>query len=128
VKNQSCDYQSGLKKKLHIFMNEFDKRWKKCNRTKNRFDTIFETWLSKKFILPEIPKILPKSHVGRPKVLFPDACDKTKRHKTQKLRESNSTEELVYAAQLSLKETGNVNASKLLKEATSTTPTHALKI
>lgn len=52
VKEQSEYYQSDLKKKLHIFKNEFDKRWQKCNRTKNRFDTIFETWLNKQFILP----------------------------------------------------------------------------
>lgn len=32
-----------LKEKLHIFMSKFDKRWKKCNRIKNRFDEIFET-------------------------------------------------------------------------------------
>ncbi|XP_025411419.1 uncharacterized protein LOC112684234 [Sipha flava] len=128
VKEQSENYQSDLKKKLHIFMNEFDKRWQKCNRTKNRFDTIFETWLNKKFIFSEVSKSLPMSHVGRPKVLFSKACDKTKRHKTQTLRTSNSTEELVYAAQLSLKETGNVDAAKLLKEATSTTPTRALNI
>jgi len=30
-------------KKLQIFMSEFDKRWKKCNRTKYRFDEMFET-------------------------------------------------------------------------------------
>jgi hypothetical protein len=70
-------------------MNEFDKRCQKCNRTKNRFDTIFETWLNKKFILPEVSKNLPKSHVGRPNVLFSETCDSTKRHKTQTLCESN---------------------------------------
>jgi len=48
--------------------------------------------------------------------------------KEKKLRLSNFTEELVYAAQLSLKESGNANASKLLKESTCTTSTRALKI
>lgn len=59
-------------------MNEFDKRWQKCNKTKNLFDPILETWLNKKFIFPEVSKSLPMSHAGRPKVLFSDACDKTK--------------------------------------------------
>lgn len=59
-------------------------------------------------------------------MLFCNVSDKTKRQNTRTLHES--TEELVYTEQLNLKESGIVNVSKLLKKATSTTPTRSLKI
>jgi len=50
------------------------------------------------------------------------------KEKTHALHDSNSSEELIYTAELSLKESGNINTSKLLKETACTTPTRALKI
>lgn len=44
------------------------------------------------------------------------------------MRKSTSVDELVYATQISLKDHGKNDESKLLKESTSTTPTRAHKI
>jgi hypothetical protein len=51
-----------------------------------------------------------------------------KRRKMEAVRKSFSMEELVFATQLSLRESGNVAASNLLHEAAETTAKTASKI
>lgn len=83
--------------------------------------------MSKKYVLLlEIPRNLYASSsptIGRQKVLLSTAFDKTKRQKVWILCHLNTREDLLYAAQLSLKKYGNVNT----RQATSTTRTRALK-
>lgn len=57
--------------------------------------------------------------LGRPCLKFGDCSEGSKRLKTADLRKSNTTEELVYATQMSLRSTGNVTASNILKTISS---------
>ncbi|EFN61161.1 hypothetical protein EAG_09607, partial [Camponotus floridanus] len=50
-----------------------------------------------------------------------------KRRKTAELRKLNTIEELTYATQMNLRSTGQLDASKIIKDVTSTSPTRAFK-
>lgn len=54
---------------------------------------------------------------GRPQKSFSDLSERSKRRKTEELRSSN-TDELTYATQMKLRETGKVEASKIVKDLT----------
>jgi len=64
---------------------------------------------------------------GWPQETFDQSSKRTKR-KTEAVRKSFSTEELVFTTQMRLWESGNVAASNLLHEAAETTPKRAAKI
>jgi hypothetical protein len=66
--------------------------------------------------------------VGRQTVCFSESTEMTKRRKTSALRKHCETEELVYAAQMSLRASGQAEAAKLLREASASTPTRSHKI
>lgn len=69
-----------------------------------------------------------KKRLGRPIKPFEELGDKSKRNRTVELRKSVGLEELTFATQISLKQSGQNDAAKLLKQSTSTTPTRASKI
>lgn len=58
---------------------------------------------------------------------FEVASERTKRRRTLEVREKFSTQELSYAAQMSLRSSGAVDASKILKDITSASPSRAHK-
>ncbi|CAH1108689.1 unnamed protein product [Psylliodes chrysocephalus] len=64
---------------------------------------------------------------GRPIVPFEESNELTKRKKTEDLRKNKSIAELSFATQMSLRVSGNTEASKLLKDITSTSPKRASK-
>lgn len=53
--------------------------------------------------------------------------DRSKRRKTKELRTSNTTEELAYATQMSLRASGQSHASKIIKDVTLTNPIRVSK-
>uniref|UniRef100_A0A6P7F540 Uncharacterized protein LOC114324861 isoform X3 n=1 Tax=Diabrotica virgifera virgifera TaxID=50390 RepID=A0A6P7F540_DIAVI len=55
--------------------------------------------------------------IGRPQKSFSELCERSKRRKTQELRTSD-LHELAYATQMKLRETGEVEASKIVKVLT----------
>lgn len=59
---------------------------------------------------------LDKSKIGRPLTDFSCSSDSNKRQKTADLRKQNSVEVICYAAQMELRKSGNVQASKILQE------------
>ena len=65
--------------------------------------------------------------MGRPAAEFEDASDRTKRRRAEEIRSSVSTSELTFAAQMSLRSSGNTDAASVLKDVTTTTPTRATK-
>lgn len=64
---------------------------------------------------------------GRPKKLFQDSCDKTKKKRVQHLLDSHSSQELAFVSCLSLRSSGKRHASTVIGEVTETTPTRAYK-
>ncbi|KAL4113959.1 hypothetical protein QTP88_017505 [Uroleucon formosanum] len=64
---------------------------------------------------------------GRPSTSFHDSSDRSKRRKTEQLRTQYSPTMLSYAAQMSLRKSGNVDSAYVIKNITCTTPTRASK-
>ena len=64
---------------------------------------------------------------GRPSGTFSDSSDRSKRRKTEHLRSSYETNELAYATQMKLRSSGAAQASNVVKEVTSTSPSRASK-
>lgn len=53
--------------------------------------------------------------------------ERSKRRKTEEVREILTTSELAYAAQMSIRSSGQLDAAEVVKNATLTSPTRALK-
>ncbi|KAF2881922.1 hypothetical protein ILUMI_24252 [Ignelater luminosus] len=83
-----------------------------------------ESWLNAtiKFLLYN--ELLEKKR-GRKRLLFDEASDCSKRMRTLQLQQNYLADELSYAAQMSLRSDGRVEASKLVKEITTTSPKRA---
>lgn len=64
---------------------------------------------------------------GRPEKTFENVSERSKLLKTKKLRVQHSPGELSYAAQMSLRSSGKIDASKVIKDVTTTSPKRALK-
>ena len=62
-----------------------------------------------------------KGTCGRPLQSFASSSDRSKRRKTQEVRSTFSIEELAYAAQMSLRTSGQVHAAQVVKDVTLTT-------
>ena len=119
--------------------NQFRIRWKKCHRDRKTFMAKYKTWLESEVKLqPEPDTYIPAdsdtsndedsfcnasnntevpTQLGRPCVSFSSASIRTKRRKTQHLRNHNSAEELGYATTLKLRETGRISAAKVCEQA-----------
>ncbi|KAJ8933619.1 hypothetical protein NQ314_013910 [Rhamnusium bicolor] len=63
----------------------------------------------------------------RPEKTFENVSERSRRQKTKKLRPQHSPEELSYAAQMSLRSFGQMDASKVIRDITTTSPKRALK-
>ncbi|KAJ8931812.1 hypothetical protein NQ314_015208 [Rhamnusium bicolor] len=64
---------------------------------------------------------------GRPEKTFENVSERLKRQKTKKLRAQHSPGELSYAAQMSQRSAGQIDASKAIKDITTISPKRALK-
>ncbi|KAF2882645.1 hypothetical protein ILUMI_23544 [Ignelater luminosus] len=83
-----------------------------------------ESWLNATIKLPLYNELLEKKR-GRKRLLFDEASDCNKPMRTLQLRQNYSSDELSYAAQMSLRSDGRVVASKLIKEITTASPKRA---
>jgi hypothetical protein len=124
------------------FCSKLFQKWEDCRRTNNRFIRENAIWLEQKEVLPVHAPVHEEESSrypvecasqslqgqGRPRKTFDQSSKRTKRRKTEAVRKSFSTQELVFATQMSLRESGNVAASNLLHVAAETTPKRASKI
>lgn len=96
---------------------ELKRRWLSANRKDNLFRKNNEIWLQGTL---ELPKAMTTATTvfGRPQKSFGDSSERSKRRKTQGLRETVDTEELTFATQMKLRACGKPDASKVLKEIT----------
>lgn len=108
-------------------------RYNSVNRTERDFFVKYDKWLSEPVSFLVQRKAFPSTTSetskkgGRPSTAFLLSSDRSKRRKTEELRSSFSPEELAYATQMSLRSTGKIDASKVVKDATLSTPTRASK-
>lgn len=115
-----------LTKNLRHFKSDLKKRWSSANNTESRFLTKHEGWLDS-LITIKSWSAMTLSKQGRPNKSFQDLTDRSKRRKTKELRELVPVQELTYAASVSQRKSGNVEASKIIKETTAS-PTRAKKL
>lgn len=127
-------------KSLGLLFANFRSRWKAANRGQEKFLKNNEEWLNGTVCFStlsdtecttstseKIVKNDEKGTSGRPSKSFASSSDRSKRRKTEEIRSTLSTEELTYAAQMSLRTSGQVDAAQVLKDVTLTSPTRASK-
>lgn len=128
IENCSEEVTECLGRDLKDFVDNFNRRWKQAHRVKERFLSKYSDWLQKeiKFSKTVYDSKLTKniintptpstSTVGRPRKLFHESSDKSKRRKVQSLVSAHSEQELIHAAQVSLHKSGKRDAAKMVKE------------
>ena len=66
--------------------------------------------------------------LGRPEIDFSVSSERSKRRKVQNIKMSSSAAELALATSLSLREEGDIAATELISEVTTTTPSRARRV
>lgn len=107
----SQDQTRELKHKISYIKSEFKRRWLKANRQQQKFLDENTDWLQGTF---EIPKS--SQQRGRPSKSFSESSERSKRRKTEELRQSVNREVLVHATKMSLQSSGRRDASQILTE------------
>ncbi|CAH2109275.1 unnamed protein product [Euphydryas editha] len=115
----------GKKMEEKFSLMEEKLKWTASSYKDQRFLNNNEQWLTSSIKLPYW-SAEPTQKPGRPTKTFEESSDRSKRRKTKELREQLPVEELTYAAGMSQRTSENSDASKLIKEMTST-PTRATK-
>lgn len=108
--------------KFSYFKTEMKNRWQVAHRTERDFLKKNHDWLQG---VIEIP-LKCANKPGRPSKSFVDLCERSKRRRTEIVRSDVSTDELVYATQMKLRETGKHDAARVVKDI-NTSPTRGKK-
>ncbi|XP_025405522.1 uncharacterized protein LOC112679816 [Sipha flava] len=121
-----------IKKVLSYFISQFNTKWSASSRNVDYFLKKNFGWLETKISFPMYKASSFSSNDmkvkgGRPKVYFSKSSERTKRRKTQLLRSEVGSLELSYAAQMSLRASGQLDAANVIKDVTLTTPKRAEK-
>lgn len=118
-KRTNCDESKCIdfKRKLSIFKTEFRSRWAKACRINEKFQKMNRNWLDASLSFPRF--IRHGNKRGRPPIPFDLCSARTKRLKATELRNSTCTSLLTHATCMSLRVKGQVQASKVLKDITS---------
>lgn len=111
---------------LRFFKTQFKQRWAAAKRQEQRFLNNNKKWLASSIKLPSLGSETGKKR-GRPTKKFQELSERSKRRKTMELRAQVPAEELVYAASVSQRTSGNNDASVMLKKIMES-PTRATKI
>ncbi|KAJ8946595.1 hypothetical protein NQ314_008850 [Rhamnusium bicolor] len=109
--NFTEDDKKDIKKKFSRLKSEFKRRWSEASYKEDIFMGKTHAWLNT--IAFDLPK--PSRIVGRPSKTFHDSSESSKRRKTETLRKSNESQELLCAAQVELQVEGKRDASKILR-------------
>jgi len=141
LQNVSCEELRNFRNTVSRFCTKLFQKWEDCQSKNYRFVRENAIWFEQREVQPvHVPVHEEESSwypvecdsfsqgQGRPRKTFDQSNKRTKRRKTEAVRTCFSTEELVFATQMSLRESGNVSASNLLHEAAETTPKRAAKI
>lgn len=96
--------------------DNFQKKWRTVNRSKNIFLSKYYTWLNCTIAFGTLATPSTSSVMGRPMKNFEECSVRTKRRKTESIRKSATDSELIYATQMSLRDTGQTVLADILKE------------
>lgn len=116
------------RKTFALFKSKFKSRWNKASRTYDVFIARNKGWLETNYCFhPQVNTTPSGRGRGRPEKDFEFSSERSKRLKTQVMRESTSGAVLSFAAQMNLRSEGKSEASQVIKDITTTTPTRASK-
>lgn len=113
IKTLSPEDETSIRQ-LH---SDFRKKWQNMDRSKHKFLSKYAMWLNCTiaFGTTAAPSTSSAS-VGRPRKNFEECSERTKRKKTEDIRKSSTESTLIYAAQMSLRNTGQAILADILKE------------
>lgn len=118
----SEDQIKTLKRTFSHFKSQLRQRWLSAHKKEEVFRKYNDSWLEGTIEIPVVAQNRP----GRPRILFGESSERTKRRKTEEIRSNLEEEVIIHAAQVELRKSGKRNASDILKEITSS-PTRATK-
>lgn len=116
-----------LRKALTNFFKNISRKWEAACRKREKLFENNRKWLEEEVTLPLLSHSSTPKKVGRPATEFALCSERSKRRKTEPLRTEYSSGEIAYAAQMSLREKGQVDAAAVLNEVVFSTPTRAQK-
>lgn len=119
VLQTNCDdnHLVELKKTMSHFKSDFKYKWAKSNRTKSVFERNELKWLEETITFKKYSEIH-STRPGRPQKGFNCLSDRRKRERVTSLRKS-STSELVFAAQMNARASGDHETAAILKKSLS---------
>lgn len=125
-----------LKNSLRSVCQQMTLRWHKSHRNRNRFLKSNCQWLTGTITfpasiyhsLPSTSTDQPPSVLGRPRKLFQDSSEKTKKRKLTSLVKSRSTVELAMAAEMKLRKEGKRDSAAIVKELSAASPARGTRI
>lgn len=111
---------SDFMKRFSYFCSDFKTRWEKCYRVEKEFFKHNASWLdtSISFFPPRAPEQIPAKR-GRKNLSFEKCKDNTKAKKSKDIRDSFPLPVLCHATQMSLRASGQIHASQIVKEIVS---------
>lgn len=131
--NPSEEYLKYLREKLRLFCIKLDKKWQESSRKSHYFKSRNAQWLKSEIIFKNYRAIseVPRSSLGagRPRLIFSDMSDRSKRREAAELSTSkqNETDLLLRAACVSARKGGKNDLAVVLKE-TMQSPTRPSKL
>jgi len=104
-------------KSIRQLYNDFRKRWQTVDRSKSKFLSKYSTWLDCTLAFETLATPSTSSvSAGRSIKNFEECSERTKRRKTEGIRKSSTVSELIYATEMSLRNTGQKILADILKE------------
>ncbi|XP_011867852.1 PREDICTED: uncharacterized protein LOC105561999 [Vollenhovia emeryi] len=117
-----------LKDAMGRLVSKIKKRWQQVSRNETKFFQKFDEWLNVPVsfaIENEGLKTSTENTMGRPSTSWDDLSDRLKRRRTEKVGKEHTVHELAYATQMGLRASGNLHASKVIRDVTEGSPSKA---
>ncbi|XP_050530607.1 uncharacterized protein LOC126899604 [Daktulosphaira vitifoliae] len=122
-------FNVALKQRIKGFITTLIKKWSSAGRNLKTFQLKNKIWLSLNFNIfgeietrESVQQPSTSTGRGRPKKLFSESCERTKRRKTKNLATGSTTPELSYATCTRLHMSGKRTAANIIKGAIASSP------
>jgi len=119
-------FEISLKNRIKGFVTTLHKKWTGAGRSLLRFQIKNNNWLELRCnIFGKIENILQpstSSDRGRPKKLFSECSERSKKRKIKYLAPGSTTPEMVFATHTIMYKSGKRTASKIIKKTVTSTP------
>ncbi|KAJ4438568.1 hypothetical protein ANN_14515 [Periplaneta americana] len=100
------EYLMAVYKQISFLVSDFKKRWQQARRIEEIFLEKNKDWLDSSVRFRKYDRDATRKCMGRPTKSFHESSDRTKRQKIENLRATYSSDELSFAAEMSLRSSG----------------------